>query len=148
VAQDKRLKLLWLIYGDCYAADREIYERVTDTIASGINQIPGVEFSETRELGRVNKVDPLNITYLRIRGMWGIQNPLSVFDYVNLGYDKNADFQIIAIMKSSKYLSFPIQDRNKLEGELNNNLRMFDVQVKSPNNPIQLIPAKIINYKR
>ncbi len=68
VAQDKKLKLLWLIYGDCYAADREIYERVTDTIASGINQIPGVEFSETRELGRVNKVDPLNITYLRIRG--------------------------------------------------------------------------------
>ncbi len=148
VAEDKKLKLLWLIYGDCYAADREIYERITDTIASGINQIPGVNFSETRELGRVNKVDPLNITYLRIRGMWRIQNPLSVFDYVNLGYDRNADFQMIAILKKSKYLSFSVQDRNQLEVRLNNNLQMLDAQIKSPNNPMELVPAKIISYKK
>lgn len=147
VAEDKKLKLLWLIYGDCYAADRETYERITDTIASGINQIPGVDFSETRELGRVNKVEPLNITYLRIRGMWGIQNPLSVFDYVNLGYQKNANFQMIAIMKKSKYLSLPIEDISKLEAGLSNNLNIMDVDIKSPNNPIQLIPAKVISYK-
>jgi len=127
VAQGKKLKLLWLIYGDCYAADREIYERITDTIAMGINRIPEVEFSETRELGRVNKVDPLNITYLRIRGMWGIQNPLSVFDYVNLDYQKNADFQMIAIMKNHKYLSLPIQDREKLEALIDNNFKIIDV---------------------
>ncbi|PSM51148.1 restriction endonuclease [Chroococcidiopsis sp. CCALA 051] len=148
VAKDKRLKLLWLIYGDCYAADREIYEKITNTIASGINQIPGVEFSKTKELGRVNKVDPLKITYLRIRGMWGIQNPLSVFDYANLGYEKNSDFQAIAIMKTSKYLSFPAQDREGLEARLDCNLQMFDVKIKSPNNPIQLISARIINYRK
>ena len=145
-AQGKRLRILWLIYGDCYAADREIYERITDTIASGINNIPGVDFSETRELGRVNKVDPLNITYLRIRGMWGIENPLSVFDYVNLGYQKNATFQMIAIMRNSKYLSLPIEDRNQLEARLDNNLQITDVNIKSPNNPVQLIPAKVVNY--
>lgn len=66
------VKLLWLIQGDCYAASKEIYERISKQIASGINQIPSVEFSITKELGRVNKVDPLGITYLRIRGMWGI----------------------------------------------------------------------------
>lgn len=148
VAEDKKIKLLWLVYGDCYAADREIYEKITNTIANGINQIPGVEFSKTKELGRVNKVDPLKITYLRIRGMWGLQNPLSVFDYVNLGYDKNSDFQAIAIMKTSKYSSFPIQDRERLEAILDCKLQMFDVQIKSPNNPIQLMSAKIINYKK
>jgi len=147
VAQAKKLKLLWLIYGDCYAADREIYERITDTIAMGINRIPEVEFSETRELGRVNKVDPLNITYLRIRGMWGIQNPLSVFDYVNLDYQKNADFQMIAIMKSNKYFSLPIQDREKLEALIDNNFKIIDVEIKGPNNPVQLLPAKVLNYK-
>lgn len=147
VVEDTKIKLLWLIYGDCYAADREIYEKITNTIASGINQIPGVEFSTTRELGRVNKVDPLNITYLRIRGMWGIQNPLSVFDYVNLGYEKTANFQMIAIMKESKYLSFSLTDRQQIESRLNNNLQMFSEQIKFPNNPMQLIPAKIINYQ-
>ena len=45
-------------------------------------ELQDVEFSETNELGRVNKVDPLGITYLRIRGMWGIENPIKVFNYV------------------------------------------------------------------
>ena len=147
VAEGKKLKLLWLIYGDCYAADRETYERITETIAIGINDIPGVEFSETRELGRVNKVDPLNITYLRIRGMWGIQNPLSVFDYVDLSYQKNAKFQMIAILKKSKYLSLPLEDRSQLEAISDKNLQIIDVDIKSPNNPVQLIPAKVIKYK-
>jgi hypothetical protein len=80
--------------------------------------------------------------------MWGLQNPLSVFDYVNLGYDRNADFQMIAILKKSKYLSFSVQDRNQLEVRLNNNLQMLDAQIKSPNNPMELVPAKIISYKK
>ncbi|MEO0968680.1 MAG: NgoPII family restriction endonuclease, partial [Cyanobacteria bacterium J06639_18] len=74
VIKDEKLKLLWLIYGDCYAADREVYKRIANKINSGITEIKDVEFSKTQELGRVNKVDPLGITYLRIRGMWGIQN--------------------------------------------------------------------------
>jgi hypothetical protein len=147
VTQGKSLKLLWLIYGDCFAADREIYEKITNTIASGINQIPGVEFSETRELGRVNKVDPLGITYLRIRGMWGIENPLSVFDYLNLNYQKEDHFQMIAIMKESKYSSFPIQDRKQIEALSENSLQILNVRIKSPNNPVELIPAKVIIYK-
>lgn len=146
-AQSEKLKLLWLIYGDCYAADREIYERITNTIGSGINTILGVEFSETRELGRVNKVNPLKITYLRIRGMWGIENPLEVFEYLDLDYKKSASFQMIAIMKNSKYLSFPREDIDAVEALTNNNLQINNVNIKSPNNPIQLIPAKIITYK-
>lgn len=147
VAENKKLKLLWLIHGDYYAADREIYERITNTISSGINTIPGVEFSKIKELGRVNKVDPLNITYLRIRGMWGIQNPLSVFNYVKLGYQQNAKFQMIAIMRKSKYISLPLKDKNEIEAMLSSNLSMIDVNIKSPNNPVQLIPAKVINHQ-
>jgi hypothetical protein len=147
VTEGKRLKLLWFIYGDCYAADREIYERIIHTIANGINEIPGVEFSETKELGRVNNVDPLNLTYLRIRGMWGIKNPLSVFDYLNLDYHKNSSFQMIALMQKSKYLSFPQQDREALAALVNNNFQITDKDIKSPNNPVQLIPATVISYR-
>src|SRR5699024_11579610 len=62
---------LWFVYGDCYCADKSYYERIADTIKDGVSSIPDVDFGETKELGRVNKVDPLGITYLRIRGMWG-----------------------------------------------------------------------------
>ncbi|MEE3716169.1 NgoPII family restriction endonuclease, partial [Tumidithrix elongata RA019] len=108
-----------------------------------------IEFAETNELGRVNKVDPLGITYLRIRGMWGIENPLNVYDYVDLGYDAKNEFQIIAIMKASKYQSFPVEIRREIEnlsGE--ENFEIMDRQIRSPDNPAKLINAKIISYKR
>lgn len=50
-------------------------------------------------------------------------------------------------MRMTKYLSFPIQDRNELEALVDNNLQIIDVQIKYPNDPEQLIPAKVINYK-
>lgn len=109
VAEEKKLKLLWLIYGDCYAADREVYERIQNAIASGIRKIQDVDFSETRELGRVNKVDPLGITYLRIRGMWGIQNPILVYNYIDFNLKNNKNLQIVALMRETKYLSFPVE---------------------------------------
>lgn len=63
------LNRLFFVYGVDYAASAEIYERIKSVISSGVNAVVDVEFSETRELGRVNRVDPLGITYLRIRGM-------------------------------------------------------------------------------
>jgi hypothetical protein len=148
VTRDQKLNLLWLIYGDCYAANQDYYTRIKNTIATGISTIEDVNFSQTKELGRVNQVDPLEITYLRIRGMWGIKNPLDVYSYLNL-YDSNTTFQIIAIMKETKYLSFPIVSRNKLESCINfdRELSINLQNIKSPDNPEQVIPAKIINYK-
>jgi len=148
VTKDKKLNLLWLIYGDCYAASQDYYTRIKKIIATGISGIEDVDFSQTKELGRVNQVDPLEITYLRIRGMWGIKNPLDVYNYLNL-YDSKATFQVIAIMKETKYLSLPIVSRNTLESLVNSNrdLSVNLQNIKSPDNPEQVIPARIINYK-
>jgi len=82
VTKNDILKSLWFVYGDCYAASSDCYERIRTKISSGLRELADVEFSETNELGRVNRVDPLGITYLRIRGMWHIENPNKVFDYV------------------------------------------------------------------
>lgn len=146
VAEQKQLKRLWLIYGDCYAADREVYERIQNAIASGIRKIQDVDFSETRELGRVNKVDPLGITYLRIRGMWGIQNPILVYNYIDWDFKNNKYFQIVALMRETKYLSFPVETREQIEQTKQANFILKDIAIKSPNNPAQLIPAKVIIY--
>ena len=54
---------------------------------------------------------------------------------------------MIDILKSSKYLSLPAPDRDQLEALVNNNFKITDVDIKYPNNPVQLIPAKIIMYK-
>lgn len=47
----------------------ETYSRIKETIKSGIENIFDVEFLEIKELGRVNKVDSLGITYMRVHGM-------------------------------------------------------------------------------
>ena len=143
--QQGKLKAIWFVYGDCYAANKEIYERIKNTISDGINNLPNVEFAETKELGRVNRVDPLGITYLRIRGMWGIDNPLHVFDYVT-NIDTENNLTVNAIMLADKYNSFPQEDRTALESILNENFSITDIQIKSPNNPAKLLNAKLIKF--
>ena len=133
--KQQKLSLLWFVYGDCYAASKEIYERIRTKIATGIMEIAEVEFSPTKELGRVNKVDPLGVTYLRIRGMWHIEHPQKVYNYFNLRYLPNKTFRFFALMKESKYLSFPIEDREKIENCISSNFQIENIKIKSPNNP-------------
>ena len=137
---NKKVKLLWLVYGDCYAANKNTYERLRKAIKNGVKQIKGVQLSETRELGKVKKVDPLGITVLRIRGMWHIDNPIRVFDYVT-NYDPEKEFTMFAIMKSSKYLSFPKRDREEIESS---NISISDTKIKDPNNPANRVDAKLL----
>ena len=141
------LTRLWLIYGDCYAASKDSYERIRYQITTGIHKIPDVEFIKTTELGKVKKVDPLGITDLRIRGMWNINNPRIVFNYINTGYDSQANFQIIAIMKENKYSSFPEDSRTMIESISDPGFNINTQQIKCPDNPVDFIPAKIITYK-
>ncbi len=144
VTSDKSLKTLWLIYGDCYAADKTIYARIGETIKQGVSDISGLEFAETKELGRVNRVDPLGITNLRIRGMWHIDNPLKVFkDIHQVNMDKT--FNLVCIMRLEKYNSFEQEEKDKLQ--YHQHIHLKDIQIKNPNNPAQLIDAKLITME-
>ena len=145
VAKNNKLQTLWFVYGNCYAAEKEVYERIKDKISSGINELKDVEFSETKELGRVNKVDPLGITYLRIRGMWHIENPIKVFDYV-AEVDRSNGLIVNAIILKEKYDSFPAVDRKNLENISNSNFGISGIKIKSPNNPAKLLDAKFIKF--
>jgi len=141
---DNSLKSLWLVYGNCFCADKEIYERIKNTITEGINSIPDVEFTQTNELGKVKKVVPLGITDLRIRGMWHIYNPNKIFDYI-YKFDEKAIFQLICLMRADKYNLMPQKDRDILESL--DNISIKNVQIKNPNNPIELIDAKLLTFK-
>lgn len=146
VAPQGVLQSLWFVYGDCYAANKATYERIKNAISEGIKALPHIEFAETKELGRVNKVDPLGITYLRIRGMWHIENPSKVFEYI--APKTPADFAMHALLLADKYNRFPEQDRRNLESLSVAGLSITDVKIKSPNNPCRLLDAKLISFRR
>ncbi len=145
--KDNKLNSLWLVYGNCYSAKKEIYERIRNKISSGINQLEGVEFSKTKELGRINKVDPLGITNMRIRGMWHIDNPMKVFNYL-LEIKENDKLNVNALILKEKYLSFPKKDRDNLEKLSKQGLEILDVKIKNPNNPAKLIDVKLIKFEK
>jgi len=142
---DNSLKSLWLVYGDCFRATEEIYERIKNTISSGIKTIADVEFTPTKELGKVKKVDPLGITDLQIRGMWHIENPNKTFNYI-YEFDESKDFQLIALMKKEKYESLSLNDRENLESL--NGVQVKDIKIKSPNNPVKLMETKLLVLKK
>lgn len=138
------LKYILFIHGLCYAADRDVYEKIHQPIKEGISSIlteASLEIGSTIELGKVKRVDPLGITELRVRGMWTIQNPIKAFPNI-FKYDKNKEFSLFALVKKEKYDSFP-QDDVKLIEETKD-IKVKDVKIKDPNNPATLMDAKLI----
>lgn len=142
----QKLHTLWMVYGDCFCADKETYERIRNTISEGIKTIPEVEFTDTKELGKVKKVDPLGITDLRIRGMWHIDNPMKIFNYI-YKYDSSKSFQLVCLMKKEKYESLPLEDRKAVESLDKQNVYIAEVKIKNPNNPVQLVDSKLLVFK-
>ena len=143
VVQRNRLKHLCMVYGLDYCASEACYSRIKQTIQSGVQQIPGINFTRTTELGRVNRVDPLGITYLRVRGMWGIQNPWTVFDYV-YHRDPTKSFSFMCIINAEKWRTF---DNTELLTTLTvPGFTVENVRIKNPDNPAKLVDAKLITY--
>lgn len=144
--EKNKLTSLIFVYGEDYAAENKIYENVKNKVKLGIESIDGLEFSETNEIGRINRVDPLGITYFRIRGMWGIENPVKVFDYI-YERDDSKQFNFMALINEDKYNSF--SNRKELENleKENKNLEIKNVKIKNPNNPAKLKKAKLIIFK-
>ena len=138
IDKNKSIQSLWFVYGDCYCAKPEIYTRIKNKITDGINQL-GIELTNTNEIAKVKKVDPLGITDLRVRGMWSIEHPNKIFNYV---FDKQEKSHIRAIMLQEKYYSFEENDRINIE----NIAKVIKVKIKDPNNPANLLDAVLIEF--
>ena len=110
----KNLKSICFVYGDCYAARKEIYTQFADKISQGIQEIEGIELVQTNERAKVKKVDPLGITHLRVRAMWHIESPMKVFKDIFV-LTPRAKFSLNAIILEDRYSLFPEQDRTYLE---------------------------------
>ena len=139
---EDRLKSLVMVYGDCYAASSSVYENVRSKVMDGIKDT-GFELGNTNELGRINSVDPVGITNLRIRGMWLIQNPVKVFSDVFGNMDGN--LVVMLLMRRSKYDSMPEEDRKSLEDV--KRVSVKDVSIQDPDNIAKTVDAVLISYK-
>jgi|694.fasta_scaffold44329_3 hypothetical protein len=131
VASNKILRSLWFVYGDCYAANKEVYEKA-------LEEIQNIKESPLQVDFRCEKIDLLDITKYSSKEGWAMQNPNQVFNYLE-NIDK---FDINCLMSLDKYSSFPIE--NIAEIESNKKIKIQNVKIKNPNNTAKLLSAKLI----
>lgn len=138
-----RLRHLCMVYGADYCASNSCYADLKQKIKTGIEKIDGMDFADTKELGRINDLDPMGITYLRVRPMWGIENPLKVFSDV---YKRKQDrsFELMCIINLEKWKSF--DNTELLEEIIDENFHISDIMIKNPDSPSELREAKLITY--
>lgn len=138
------LQNIFFIYGDLYCDTHEVYENVENVIKEGLESLEGVELAETSELGRVNKVDHLEISDLRVRGMWLIKSPFQQFAYLTEDIT-DYTFKLVALISEDKYNSF--DNIEEFENFCNNNgVEITDEEIPNPQNPANQIDAKLIVY--
>jgi hypothetical protein len=143
--------------GTLTETDAKTYENLTNNVRQHIREMPFVETAETNELGRINNVDPLGVTDLRIRGMWLVKSPWVVFDDLLAKHTGdsfgNADFQFTAIINEDKFDEFEF-DMEVIKEDMwrnANNFKIQDVVIKSPKKPDKQKKnrnAKLITYWR
>lgn len=131
VVINNKLRHLSLVYGEDFCMSDEYYNRIRKAFKKSIEEIEGIKFTETNELGRINNIDKIGNTYLRVRGMWAIDNPLVIFKDV---YErpKSAEFSFMAIINEQKWKS--LKNKNKLiqEGKNKKHFQLKNINIKNP----------------
>lgn len=143
VLPTETLKMMFLVYGDCYSADNAVYEKPFEKIKSKISEVEGV-ITSGNEFGLLKDVDSIMRTDLRIRPMWMSDSPWRVFQN-ETQMEIKKQFVMSAIISRKKYDSFPRDDRMAIE---NSEITAKDVSVTDPNNDVNLLDAKLLSYMR
>jgi len=142
--KSKQLKSLWFVYGTCYAAKKEVYTDIETEIKSSLANNTAFNIDTTgKELGKVRNVDSLDITYLRIRGMWVIKHPSKLF--VDLYKQEDETFSMVAIIPLDKYNSFSESDRDMIESR--KEIIVTNENISDPNNAAKEMAIKLLVFK-
>jgi len=101
-ANEEFVEALWLIDGTCIADNANTYDMIFDKLAVTVTDLGG---EPGNEIGRLNNVDPLRATSLRIRAMWLLEHPARVFQSVLLPPEHGA-FVLNVLVSADKWDSY------------------------------------------
>ena len=142
---DAKLFSLWLVYGNTFIADRQIYLDRIDEIRT-LLRASTASLSETRELGRLLRIDPSGSTNLRIRPMYELKHPTVVFNQFIPEHVFPED-------SSEIFVVITLEDLNELESQsITPDLTCFinegrlirtDIDLPDPNDATRTIPSVI-----
>ena len=142
----RQLIHLCMIYGVDYCAGEKHYSGLNYELKNLLSNIRAARFPYTRELARIGTVDPTGATYLKLYGMWHIENPWSFFRYV---YRPNphANFTFMCIINREKYYQLDNVRKLFAWAKVCDGLRLAKVSIKNPDAPDTFRDALLIRYE-
>jgi hypothetical protein len=129
---------MFICYGTCLAAHESSYIGLFQAVRSGVRTIPGN--SPGNELGRFKKIDPLDRTVLRVRGMWELDSPWKAFGPLlsTKPAQCSKSFRILSLKADFETL-YP-------SNALPNGVSRKDVSILDPNNGAKELDAVLLEF--
>lgn len=143
--QSSKLFSLWMVYGNTFIADKGIYMNLVDEIREAVAET-NATLKKSKELARAIGIDPLKHSNLRVRGMYELHHPASVFNRFveDTSFPEDSSKIFVVILK---------KDLEKLEdSELNPDFSEYyenghlvkkEIVIPDPNNPSNSLEAVI-----
>lgn len=143
---------LWIVQGNLFAEDLDKYSAFEAALKTEIEKairandlIPGT----TNELGRVNSVDLRDRTNLRIRPMWGVQSPTSLFkDIIGVEESDTNHLTVHAFIRKEKWESY-FDGRSQVDRDYWTNgesrtMTISNIEIPDPDNLSAVLEAKLV----
>ncbi|MBC1482785.1 MULTISPECIES: NgoPII family restriction endonuclease [Listeria] len=139
--KDDKLFRLWLAYGNTFIASESIYLDLKESVKEAVVDLPDAIFVDTKEFGRIKKVDPLGISNLRLRGMWELSHPEVVFQkYLQMHKIPENATKINLIITENEYEN--LSEKPDLSRYIEENrLQIQKILIPNPNNLEEEISA-------
>ena len=77
--------------------------------------------------------------------MWGIENPMKVFNYI-YNRDESKQLNFMALINQAKYDTLEYTDELEQLATEVEGLNILNVEIKTPDNPAILRSAKLVTF--
>lgn len=140
LSDTNKLISLWFFYGNTMIADRNVYLDLIDNIREAVKET-NATLVQSKELARATGIDPLNLTNLRMRGMYELQHPHIAFNkYISRADIPNEASKIFLVILKEDYDSI-VEKPNFDEYYSNGQLKSHEILIPNPNSPLENLEA-------
>ena len=143
---------LWIVQGSVFAQDHSFYRGIENDLRPAVStalENNGLEPALTNELGKVNGLDSLGITNLRVRPMWTIANPTKLFATLEGVNETRENYLTVHILLEKSKWDDLIERQIEVHSELINlevlkQIAIHEVEVEDPNDGSQTLKCMLI----
>lgn len=105
------ISALWIIDGRCLSDNEEVYQSLVSQARSAMLLLGS---RDTKEIGQFAKLDTRGRTLLRVRPMFSLDHPATIFSTF-FHHQTTEQFALDVLIPELAYDSFTAEDRRKLE---------------------------------